>query len=235
MQLGVRVTDLGSSDVTISNDIKNIFESSDFGKDLEEVSCYAAHIRQERPLVHLFAKYFWKRGCKFALEDDKCDLVVDRTRVEFKFHFDSDMRNLRKELNKFGGDLGALWQAVCEEKLSKSWPVSPGIYKDVMVKRPDVFVWILCARDLSNLTKDELSRVCISVAQSRYNRTRPYGSNKEFIEVAEEFLGKLKMLRNFSLNTASVTTTGAFPSAYHLYVCDFSEAENCRSGRGTLA
>jgi hypothetical protein len=34
-----------------AEDIKAIFESSDFRTDLEELSSYAANIRQERPIV----------------------------------------------------------------------------------------------------------------------------------------------------------------------------------------
>ena len=207
-----------------SQEIKVIFESPEFRSDLEELSSYAANIRQERPIVLLFAKYFWRRRHKFALEENKCVLVVDGTRIEFKFHFDSDMRNLQKELNKFDGNIEMLWNAACEEKLSRTWTVSPGIYKDVIVRRPDIFAWIICARDLSRLTKDEISRVCIGVDQSRYNRRRPYESSREFLEVAEHLLAKLRALRGFTLEKASATTNGGFPSAYHLMLCDFTAA-----------
>lgn len=137
----------GATEMISSHEIKVIFESSELRSGLEDLSSYAANIRQERPIVLLFAKHFWRRRHKFALEEGKCDLVVDGTRIEFKFHFDSDMRNLQKELNKFDGDVELLWNAACEEKLSRTWTVGPGIYKDVIVKRPDIFARInLCAR-----------------------------------------------------------------------------------------
>src|SRR5438067_7218394 len=93
-------------------DLKTVFNSSEFKEDLEDLSSYAANIRQERPIVYLVAKNFWKHGYKFALEKKRCDLVVDDTRVEFKFHFDCDMFSLQKELNKYEGDVERLMRAV---------------------------------------------------------------------------------------------------------------------------
>lgn len=208
-----------------AQDIKRLFESSEFRSELEDLSSYAANIRQERPIVLLFAKHFWRRGCKLALEKKRCDLVVDGTRVEFKFHFDYDMLSLRKEMDRYGGDVERLMEAVSKKELSRTWTVSPGIYKDVIVKRPDIFVWILCARDLGGLTSEELGRVCIGTHQKRYNRDWPYESNLEFLEVADGFLAKLQELRKFSLEKATVSTSGGFPSTYHLRACAFEEAD----------
>src|SRR5205085_2745580 len=191
-------------------DLKVIFESSEFRVELEDLSSYAANIRQERPIVYLLAKHFWRRGYKLALEKNRCDLVVDDTRIEFKFHFDSDMLSLQKELNRYGSDVERLMQAVSVKELSSTWTVSPGIYRDVIVKRPDIFVWILCAHDLSKLTSDEVSRVCIGALQWRYNRDRPYELNREFLEVANGFLTKLQELRKFSLEKIAIITQGSF-------------------------
>jgi hypothetical protein len=208
-----------------AEDIKAIFESSGFKSDLEALSSYAANIRQERPIVHLFAKHFWQRRHKFALEKKRCDLVVDETRIEFKFHFDYDMLSLQKELNRYDGDIEKLMEAVSKRELSRTWTVSPGIYKDVIVKRPDIFAWILCERDLSKLTNDEISRVCIGNHQRKYNRNRPYESNREFLEVADGLLLKLQELRKFSLEKATIITNEGFPSVYHLRLCDFAKIE----------
>lgn len=202
--------------------VKAIFESSGFRDDLETVSLYAANIRQERPIVHLFAKYLLQQGHKVALEKKRCDLVVDETRLEFKCHFDSDMLSLQKELTRYEGDIERVMAAVSNKELSPTWTVSPGIYKDVMRKRPDIFAWIIVARDLSKLTKDEISRVCIGAHQLWYNKNRPYESNREFLDVADTFLAKLQKLRKFSLNKAMITTNGGFPSSYHLRLCDFA-------------
>jgi hypothetical protein len=205
-----------------AKDIKDAFESSEFKSELEDVSSYGANIRQERPIVLLFAKYFWRRGYKLALEKKKCDLVVDDTRIEFKFHFDSDSLSLQKELNRYGGSIEMLMEAVSKKEISRTWTVSPGIYKDVIVKRPDIFVWVLCARDLSKLTNDDIDRVCIGAHQRWYNGSRPFESNEEFLEVADTFLAKLQELRKFSLEKVVINTNGSFPSAYHLRACDFA-------------
>jgi hypothetical protein len=205
-----------------AKDIKDAFESSEFKSELEEVSSYAANIRQERPIVLLFAKYFWRRSYKLALEKKKCDLVVDETRIEFKFHFDSDSLSLRKELRRYDGSIEMLMDAVAKGEISRTWTVSPGIYKDVIVKRPDIFVWVLCARDLSKLMNDDIDRVCIGAHQRWYGRGRPYESNQEFLEVADNFLEKLQELRKFSLEKAVINTNGSFPSAYYLRACDFA-------------
>jgi hypothetical protein len=207
------------------DDLRAVFQSSEFKAELEDLSSYAANIRQERPIVLLVAKYFWQHGHKFALEKKRCDLVVDDTRIEFKFHFDCDMLSLQKELNRYGGDVKRLMQAVSQKELSPTWTVSPGIYKDIIVKRPDIFIWILCARDLSKLRNDEISRICIGVQQQRYNRDRPYESNREFLEVADGFLAKLQELRKFSLEKTMIITHSGFPSAYYVMTCDFAAVE----------
>jgi hypothetical protein len=206
-----------------AQDIKGILESDEFGSELEELSSYAANIRQERPIVMLIAKHFWRRGHKVALEKKKCDLVVGETRIEFKFSFDSDTLSLEKELNRFDGNLEMLMQAVSAKEMSGTWTVSPAIYNDVIVKRPEIFVWILCTRDLSKLTSDELSRVCIASHQQWYNRSRPYESSQRFLEAFEGLLAKLKELRNFSLEKIQLSANNSFPSVYYFMVCEFTE------------
>ena len=205
-----------------AQDIKVILNSNEFGSELEELSSYAANIRQERPIVMLIGKHFWQRGHKVALEKKKCDLVVDETRVEFKFSFDFDTLSLEKELNRFDGNLETLMKAVSAKEMSGTWTVSPAIYNDVIIKRPEIFVWILCTRDLSKLTTDELSRVCIASNQQWYNRSRPYNSER-FLKVCEDFLTKLQELRNFSLEKIPLDTNKDFPSVYYFMVCEFAE------------
>jgi hypothetical protein len=205
-----------------ANDIIVAFESSGFRQDLQDMSSYAANIRQERPLVLLFARYFWKQGHKFALEKKKVDLVIDETRIEFKFHFDYDMLRLKKDLSSNDDDIEKMMQAVADKKLSSTWSVGPGVYKDVVIKQPNIFVWILCSRDLRNLTSDDISRVCIGTSQRRYNKNWPYESNNEFLEIAKGYLTKLQKFRSFSIEQANVKVQGSFPSTYHLMLCDFT-------------
>lgn len=206
----------------ITERIKSIFESPEFKLELEELSSWAANIRQERPIVALFGKYFWRQGHKVVLEKNKCDLVVDGIRIEFKVHFDADIPLLEKELNKYAGDIETLMEAVAAGQKSPTWTICPGVYKDVIIKRPDIFVWILCARDLSRLTEDDLSRVCVATHQRNYNRNRPYELDQEFLETVDTFFEKLQELRKFSIEKATTVTNGWFPSTYHLMICDFS-------------
>jgi hypothetical protein len=206
--------------------IKEIFESSEFKRDLEDLSSYAANIKQERPIVFLFAKYFWLLQHNVALEKNKCDLVVDDTRIEFKFHFDLDTVRLQRTMNNYQGDIKKLMNAVSEKKLSSTWTVVPGIYKDVIIKRPDIFVWIICARNLNNLAINNINRVCLGNDQLTYNRRKtPYESNQDSLIIFEEFLTKLQALRKFTLQKAITITNGSFPSTYYLLICDFLGAE----------
>lgn len=177
-------------------DIKIILESSDFRNELEELSSYAAKIKQERPIVILIAKHFWRQGHQVVLEKNKCDLVVGETKVEFKFHFDWDMGKLKKELDKFNGDVEALMGAVYKGEMHDKWTVSPAVYNDIVEKRPDIFVWIIHRRDLRKLSTDELSNVCMAPDQQRYNQKSPFDSNeRETIEVAEGYLSKIQKIR----------------------------------------
>ena len=208
-----------------SRGLKTVVDSDDFRNELRELSSYAANIRQERPIVMLVAKYLWRRGFKVALEKRKCDLVVDDTPIEFKFCFDYDTYNLNRELQRFGGDIRSLMDAVSRKEVSKTWTVSPAIYKDVVEKRPDIFVWVLCQRDLSQLTDDELGRVCIAREQQWYSRIHADHSNQKSVAIAEQFLEKLRGIRKFSLKKGKIATEGAFPSVYHFMICDFTKAD----------
>ena len=123
-------------------------------------------------IVFLFAKYFWRLGHTVTLEKNKFDLVIDGTSIEFKYHFDFDTIRLQRSLEKFEGDIKKLMNAVNEKKFSASWTVVPEIYKDVIVKQPDVFVWIICARNLANLTSGKISKVCLGINQIMYNRRK---------------------------------------------------------------
>src|SRR5207245_5087909 len=121
-----------------------------------EMSAYLASTMQERPIVHLLAKHLWRKGHKFELECKQTDLVVGEKRVEFKMHYDREQQDLGKELCRFDENLRAMWGAVQARSLTKGWSVGPKIYKDVCIKRPNIFVWIILSRDLSNVPDPEL-------------------------------------------------------------------------------
>jgi hypothetical protein len=207
-----------------AEDIKSVILSEDFGNEMQELSAYTANIRQERPIVTLIAKHLWRCGYEVALEKKKCDLVVGETKIEFKFSFDHDTYNLKRELDKYKDDLVMIMNDVFIKKLNGTWTVSPAILKDVVEKRPQIFVWILCRRDLSNLSEEELSRVCIASDQLRYNRNQPFRSNEsEFLQIVNRFITKLQEFRNFKLEKITMATNGSFPSVYYFMLCEFEK------------
>lgn len=202
-----------------------ILTSPEYRLELDEMSSYAASIKQERPMVMLLAKYLRRQSYKFRLEDNDHDMVVDGTRIEFKFHYDFDItEKLRKELEKHKWNIERIWKAAQAGTISDSWTVIPGIYKDVCGKNCDVFAWVVCARDVSRLTDDQLTGVCMGSRQRTYNKRNPYDKNTQLLEVVDAFLEKLQRCRRFSVAATTMTTKGDFPSSYHLRICEFSRA-----------
>jgi len=211
-------------------EIKAIFDSADFRAELEEMSTYAASMKQERPIVLLLSKYLWRKGYKAAPELKKCDLNVDGTLIEFKFHFDADIPNICGEMNRPGVTFETLSELIQDKTLfHPTWTTTPGIFKDIHGKEADIFVWIICSRDLSKLKDEDVRRVCWSPAQNKFNKyVFPYSRNAEVFSQAEEFIRGLAGPRNCSVETLTVTTKGTFPSTYHFVLCDFrikSQAE----------
>lgn len=212
-------------------EIKKIFESPGYLRDLSELSCYAESIMQERPMVYLLSKYLYEQGHKFELEQShkydkghrKHDLVVDKTIIEFKFHYDFDIDSyLRRELSRYKTHK-QLWEAVKRRKIHKSWSITPGIYKDVVENKADIFVWVICARNLRRVNKDARSRINQSEEQNNYNKHHKYGSTK-FLAPVDSLLGKLQKLRKFSIDDEVIITTkpsNHFPSIYYLRLCEF--------------
>lgn len=207
----------------LARNIKNACESSEFRVELADLSHYAAGIKQERPIVWLLAKYFWKKGHSVDLERNNCDLVIDDATIEFKFHHDSDLLVMRRELQRFGDDVEAMWAAVKEKGLSLTWSVCPTIYKDVIVKRPNIFVWIICSRDLSQVPTSELGQICAGARQVQFNKKISYEQNRSLFAEAERFLKMLCNSRKFVFERTTLTVNSLFPSMYHIIFCDFTE------------
>ena len=216
----------GEASTMTGEELRQVFVSSEFKQGLEELSSYLASIKQERPIVYLLAKCLWKRGYRFELEERLHDLSLNGKTIEFKFNYDRCEEFLEEELRKYGDNLQGMWDLVQANKRSKSWGVMPRIYEDTCVKRPDVFVWIICSRDLSKVVPDDLKRICLWREQRRYNATHPYASDGELLTMVDSFLGKLQAIRPFSLLKQDVQTNRDFPSTYHFRVCDFA-AQPC--------
>ena len=213
---------MASTASTLWSEIKKIFNSPEYLHDLSELSCYAESIMQERPMVLLLSKYLYEQGHKIELEKDKHDLVVDGASVEFKFAFDWHIDfYLKKELAKYTPD-SRLWEAV-EKGIHPGWSVTPHIYKDVHEKEADIFVWIICARDLKGVNPDDRSRIADNPQQLKYNNKYGYDST-EFLKSVDSLLQKLQKLRPFSIDDEVIITTkpsNHFPSTYYLRLCEF--------------
>ncbi len=210
-------------------DLTQIINSPDFRSGLEEISSYLASIMQEGPIVHLLAKCLWKQKHLYALERNKRhDLTVwvpassavdNQTSVEFKFNYDTCCsEKLSKELLKLANKSNDELDAVLG-KLSK-WDVARGIWKDVIKKEPDIFVWIICARDLTGLSDNDRRRIVNSEVLKKY----AYKCDRDYLAPAEQFLDFLNIFRAFRESRAEIETNGDFPSIYHFRICEFANA-----------
>jgi hypothetical protein len=207
------------SDMTPA-ELSKIFTSPEFNRDLGELSSYLASIMQERPIVYLLAKHLWKQGYKFELENKRRDLFVNDKRLEFKFNYDKMEIPLKDELARWE-NLEKMWAAVQARHISKSWGVMARIYEDVCIKKPDIFVWIICSRDLSKLAANDLKRIAAYGDQRKYNAERPYDSKGGFLATADLFLERLQGIERFSVLKAEAVVNGDFPSTYHFRICEF--------------
>lgn len=197
------------------SELLDVFRSREFRAELSEMSSYLASVMQERPIVYLLAKYLWKKKIKYKLEHEHSDLYIDGTLVEFKFNYITCGATLRKEMNKHKGDFA---------RASSKWGVMYKIRRDILDKRPHLFAWIICSRDIRALSQEDKERVCVWKKQEKYNKTIPYESDGDCLTVVDEFLDHLKKERTFSCLAAKIVTEGAaFPSTYHLRICEFDE------------
>lgn len=206
-------------------DLRDIFSSSNFKKDLGEISSYLASIAVETPVVHCLAKHLWKSGkYKYQVEAKRQDLAIDGKRVEVKSSYDSTVKRLEAEIQRYGVKAcEEMWKAARAQRKSMGWSIMLKIYEDVCQKDPatDIFVWVLCARDLSKLKPDDRKRTCMYKPQLDYNLKYGY-SDQSYIKVADGFLAELALFRSFSVSKTEVKTTGDFPSAYNFRICEFA-------------
>jgi hypothetical protein len=208
-------------------ELRELFLSTDFKTGLEELSSYLASIMQEASIVHLLAKCMWKQKHLYALERNKRhDLTVWKpalpsgskmTNIEFKFNYETCATKLGKELrSELGGNPPAL------EAKESTWGVVSRIRKDVLAKRPNMFVWIICSRDLSALSDNDLERIVNWKPLKKYRLTNAYKTDRDFLVTIDEFLQRLQQIRPFSVSTAEIETNGFFPSTYHFRICEFA-------------
>jgi hypothetical protein len=205
-----------------SAELGEIFSSSEFREGLQELSSYLSSIMQEGPIVHLLAKCLRKRNkYHFRLEHKDRDLMVNGKHAEFKFTYDWCGRQIEKELAQWPS-LQDMWMLVKARKLScSSWAFIPKVYKDVCEKRPDLFVWIICAWDLSGLPEADVARICRASEQIKYNQQHPFETDHGYLAIADILLRRLNAERRFQVVKGAIPTKGDFPSIYHFRICDF--------------
>lgn len=154
--------------------LKKTFEDPEFGSELNELSSYAANIKQENSFHYLLAKYLNRsRGLNVTLEKKgrnlqpdwcykpkvnrrykpKTDLFLNGAKIEVKFHFECDLPSLRKELEDYNYSINRL----CEElktriknQKSHTYTVAFPILKDIFCKEPDIFIWIIQSSNLED-------------------------------------------------------------------------------------
>jgi hypothetical protein len=204
-------------------ELKQVFDSHEFRHGLEEMSCYLASIMQERPLVYLLAKCLWKAGLKYELEYKRFDLYVNKRRIEFKFNYDRCQKMLKVALERYGRDLKGMWDLVRTKQLNKSWSPMAKVYEDLCVRRPppDVFIWVICSRDLSQVLPSDLKGICFGREQHKFNLAA--GTCPEPLPIVDSYLELLRAERPFSLIKHQLTTHGLFPSTYHFRICDIGQ------------
>lgn len=211
--------------------LKTIFESKEYIKELEDLSCYGAHIKQERPMLYLLAKYLYKKGfVNMALEKKlgenlRYDLVLNNTKIEAKFYYESDLRNrLEKEMNKFSWNIDFLKEkldSLKKEGTSYSWNMMPSIIKDIFNKNPDIFILIILSRDLRKRVAElPLEQICWGKDEIRYNEDHGFNDKNTF-GLLDKFFSALKRKKNFVSDYLKIDIDKVFPSSYHIYFCDF--------------
>ncbi|MBI2807459.1 MAG: hypothetical protein HYX68_20950 [Planctomycetes bacterium] len=219
-------------------EFKDIFESAEFKTGLEEISSYLASVRQEAAIVQLLAKVLWRQKRLYVLERNKRhDLTIwtpsspfgdKETNVEFKIHFECDMKVLADELSKNGNrPLKEMWDLVLAKKISKSWSVMANIYGDFCVKAPHIFVWIIHFRNLRNLRPEARGRVCWAKETMKWLANNPNAAtDRTYVNVADDYLARLGRERPLVArpHEVDISTSGDFPSVYHIRVCEFPDA-----------
>jgi hypothetical protein len=209
------------------DDLKSVFLSDEYRAELEDLSCYGAHIKQERPMCYLLARYLNKRGFEVDLEKKEenywYDLIVNGAKIEIKFYHESDLRNrLEKEMKRYDWDINRLVSELNSRNMKRksySWNMTLMMIKDILVKRPDIFILIILSRDLRK-SKVSLEHVCLSKDELKYNEHGGF-NNKLSFESLEKFLKCIRIKRNFMWDYARIDISKIFPSSYHLYFCDF--------------
>lgn len=215
--------------IKVIREIKRTLTSKPFRKELEDLSLYAANIKQERQIIGILAKLLVKRKSfdKISMEKkvsekskEKNDLCVDdEIRVEAKYNFDWDIEKLDNEMTKFGYEANKAVRKVMRKR--DSWGISYGVIKDIILKKPDIFMWIIVERDIEMARqKQQIEKIDICLAdQQRKSRVR------DFDVIVDKFFRSIKTSRKFDLYKISIKADNRyFESRYHFFVLNFTKS-----------
>jgi hypothetical protein len=191
-----------------------MLRSSAFARDLTELSEYGARIKQERPILLLCAKHLWRAGHDVIVEGGH-DLRVDGVTFQFKQHYDWDIPKAFKEPRR--------WPP--RRSKSESRLVLPGIHRDIINKRPDVFVWIISERDLDGIGEWCKDHVVYCKEQLRHKKQG--WTTAQTRRKANVALNRTAARRG-SRQCVSVETRARFVSTYHFLIRSFRGGRNPR-------
>ncbi len=187
-----------------------VLRSRAFKRDLTELSAYGARIKHERPIVLFCAKYLRRAEHDVVLEGGEHDLTVDGVTFEFKHHFDWDIPKARAE---------SKWWRPRRGK-GESWRVLAAIHRDIIERRPDVFVWIISERSLDGVGKDYCkAHVCFWREQRRHAQRR--WTSAQTLQGANRVLNRIAAPRRGGSHFVSVETRARFVSTYHFLIRSF--------------
>jgi len=208
--------------------LKAVLNSEGYRKDLKDLSFYAAHIKQERPMLFMLAKHLCKHGFEVVLEKKihchKYDLAVNNNTIEAKFYYEGDIeRRFKEEMDNYRWNFNSLKREVLKKKGKQlSWSMALPIIKDIFIKTPRIFMLIILSRDLRTIKNTEpklLEQICWSKHETKYNEKYGY-NNKGYLEVIERFFERIKKKNHSESAYLKIDTNTMFPSSYHIFLCD---------------
>jgi hypothetical protein len=170
----------------------------------------SARIKHERPIVLFCAKYLCRAGYDVILEGGQHDLTVDGVTFEFKHHFDWDIPKAQAE---------SKWWRPRPGK-SETWRILAAIHRDIMKRRPDVFVWIISERTLDGVGEEYCKgRVCFW--QDQFRHAKRGWTSDQMVRKANVILNRIAAPRRGSRHSVSVETRARFGSMYHFLIRSF--------------
>jgi hypothetical protein len=170
--------------------------------------------------VSFIAKFLNQKEIKPILEKkysvgskDKCDLFFNGKNVEFKFYFDFDIKLFEKE----NQPVKKLYAEIKQNGFN-NWHVKPPIISDILIKNPDIFVWIISSRDISNLNDNDLENICYGNDQKKFFKNK---NGFDMYKTIEDFLKELEKERSFKEKKATISLNGYLKTKYDFYFLNF--------------